>query len=104
MSSALQALFGGINRIRLGMVLLPDRDHRGRPNVRAPERDELIAMISVMIERRRAEPPVGDLLDLLIQARDPERPCGYTRPAFCSRASPVATLWWPDIGCGRVSR
>lgn len=77
MSSALQALFSGINRIRIGMILLPDRYHEKRPNVRAPEREKLLAMIASMIVRRRSEAPVGDLLDLLMQARDPESGDGF---------------------------
>ncbi len=72
MSAAVEGLFRRINRIRVSAVLMPDRYHEGRKSARTPEREALLAMIGRMVARRRGAPPAGDLVDLLIKARDPE--------------------------------
>ena len=72
MSAAVERLFTRMTKIRPSALLAPDRHHEGRASVRAPERDELLAMIGRMVARRRGAPPAGDLVDLLMQARDPE--------------------------------
>jgi len=57
---------------RLSYLLLPDRAHRGKVNKPAPEAALLRADVDRMIARRRAAAPRGDLVDLLLDATDPE--------------------------------
>ena len=72
MRGAIERLFARMGRVSITALLLPDRHHEGRPSLGAPERDVLLAMIGRMIARRRAAQPEGDLVDLLLTARDPE--------------------------------
>jgi cytochrome P450 len=71
MRAAIDRLFSRIGRVPITALLFPDRHHEGRPSRHAPERGLLLAMIGPMIRRRRSAPPVGDLVDLLMAARDP---------------------------------
>ena len=72
MRGAIERLFTRMGRVSITALLLPDHYHEGRPSLGAPERGVLLAMIGGMIARRRATQPVGDLVDLLLAARDPE--------------------------------
>ena len=72
MASAVERLVARISRIRPSALLFPDRYHERRPSVRTPERHALLEMIRRMVARRRSAPPAGDLVDLLMTARDPE--------------------------------
>lgn len=66
------AFLGQLEYRRLSYLLLPDRAHRGKLNKPAPEAARLRADVDRMIARRRAAPPRGDLVDLLLDATDPE--------------------------------
>lgn len=57
---------------RLSYLFLPDRAHRGKRNEPVPEAALLRADVDRMIARRRAAPPRGDLVDLLLGATDPD--------------------------------
>ncbi|MBL8773276.1 MAG: cytochrome P450 [Phenylobacterium sp.] len=59
-------------KTRLSYFFAPDAFHEGRMSPEAPEGARLRAGVDAMIRRRRAEPPRGDLVDLLLGARDPE--------------------------------
>jgi cytochrome P450 len=71
MAAAIGRLFTRIERVPITALLLPDRHHEGRPSFRSAERNQLLTMLSRMIARRRASAPEGDLVDLLMAARDP---------------------------------
>ena len=72
MAGRIDGLFRRIARLRLSYVLAPDSHHERRASVPTPERAGLVADIGRMLARRRMAPPRGDLVDLLIGARDPE--------------------------------
>jgi len=57
---------------RLSLYMAPDRWHEGRSLPAAPGAESLRRDVDAMIRRRRSAPPRGDLVDLLLQARDPE--------------------------------
>ncbi|HEY3949555.1 cytochrome P450, partial [Phenylobacterium sp.] len=50
----------------------PDRWHEGRDLPPAPGGESLRADVDAMLRRRRAAPPRGDIIDLLLAAHDPE--------------------------------
>jgi len=72
LSGTLARMFARVNRVPITGLFLPDRYHQGRASVRPPERDGVLAIMRSMIAKRREGEPVSDLLDLLLQARDPE--------------------------------
>lgn len=72
LSATLGRLFARVNRVPITGLLFPDRYHESRPSAHPLEREKLIASMRSMIATRRRVQPVGDLLDLLMQARDPE--------------------------------
>lgn len=57
---------------RLSYFFAPDSYHEHRRNRPVREADVLRAQVSAMVARRRLGPPRGDLVDLLMGARDPE--------------------------------
>ena len=57
---------------RPSYFLAPDNWHKGRSLPSAPGAESLRTDIDAMIQRRRNEPPRGDLVDHLLEARDPE--------------------------------
>ena len=61
-----------LGRMRLSYYLAPDAFHERRVTPAAPEAEELRTVIGAMIRRRRTAPPRGDLVDLLLAAKDPE--------------------------------
>lgn len=65
-------LFAELARLNLSYFLRADAYHETRPPRKPPARDRLLGGIARMIEQRRGEPARGDLVDLLMQARDPE--------------------------------
>ncbi|MFN3912887.1 cytochrome P450 [Hyphomonas sp.] len=67
-----EAFFADISRIRLSYILKPDAWHAERPPVQSKHRVVLITHIRRLIAARRGAPARGDLVDLLLQARDPE--------------------------------
>ena len=71
MSARIGRLFAQISGIRISYLLAPDRFHDGRPSPRTPDRAQLLRDIGAMIARRRSAPPQGDLVDMLMKARDP---------------------------------
>ena len=68
----ISGFMGELGKMRLSYYLGPDAYHEGRVTPAAPEAAELRAVIDAMIRRRRTAPPRGDLVDLLLAARDPE--------------------------------
>jgi len=61
-----------LGRYRLSYFLAPDAHHEGRITPAAPEAADLRRDVEAMIRRRRTAPPRGDLVDLMLAARDPE--------------------------------
>lgn len=61
-----------LGRYRLSYFLAPDRHHEGRVTAPAPVAGDLRRDVEAMIRRRRTAPPRGDLVDLMLQAVDPE--------------------------------
>jgi cytochrome P450 len=59
-------------RYRLSYFLAPDSHHEHRLTPAAPEASDLRRDVEAMIRRRRTAPPRGDLVDMLLAARDPE--------------------------------
>jgi cytochrome P450 len=57
---------------RLSFYLAPDAWHEGREFPSPPGADGMRRDVAAMLRRRREAPPRGDLIDLLLQARDPE--------------------------------
>lgn len=57
---------------QLSYFLAPDAFHKGKVNPPGPEAAALRADLERMIRRRRTVPTRGDLVDLLLAARDPE--------------------------------
>lgn len=72
MKARIAAFFRDIGRIRLSYLFLPDAYHARRPDVRSKLREPLLADIRGMVAARRALPARGDLVDLLLSAKDPE--------------------------------
>jgi len=72
MSARIGRLFAQISGLRFSYLLAPDRYHDTRPSPRTPDRAQLLRDIGVMIARRRTAPPEGDLVDMLMKARDPQ--------------------------------
>ena len=70
--SRVAAFLGQLELRRWSYLFLPDRAHRGKLNAPAPEAALLRADVDRMIARRRAALPRGDLVDLLLDATDPE--------------------------------
>lgn len=66
------AFLGQVEVRRLSYLFLPDRAHAGKRNPPAPEAALLRADVDRMIARRRTAPWRGDLVDLLLGAKDPE--------------------------------
>lgn len=67
-----QAFFSDISKLRISYILRSDDYHAGRPSASSPHRSELISHINDLIAHRRAMPPRGDLVDLLLVAEDPD--------------------------------
>lgn len=72
LSATLATMFARVNRVPITGLFLPDRYHEDRPSLHPPERNAVLASMRSMIAKRRQREPAGDLLDLLMQARDPE--------------------------------
>lgn len=71
-SRRLARLFADMSKLRLSYFLAPDRYHAQRVDKQTGERIDLGADVQAMIAARRFGAARGDLLDLLLQARDPE--------------------------------
>ncbi|MEL7032950.1 MAG: cytochrome P450 [Pseudomonadota bacterium] len=67
-----QAFFADISKLRLSYVFRSDRYHAGRRSVASAHRSDLVAHICRLVQLRRSAPPRGDLIDLLLVARDPD--------------------------------
>jgi cytochrome P450 len=65
-------LFAELARLELSYFLASDAYHETRPPKKPQARGRLMDGIARMIAKRRKEPARGDLVDLLMQARDPE--------------------------------
>ncbi len=72
MRGAMTALFGDVNRMRPSYFLMTDRWHASRPAVQSQHRARVIERIKAIAKARRDAAPRGDLIDLLLSARDPE--------------------------------
>ena len=59
-------------RLRLSYFMAPDAWHANRPSRGSADAALLREEVARMVRRRRSAPPRGDLVDLLLQARDPE--------------------------------
>jgi cytochrome P450 len=68
----IEAFVSQLRRIRATYYFAPDKFHRGREDPETAEARSLRADVQRMIERRRHLPPRGDLVDLLMEAADPE--------------------------------
>lgn len=77
MTQLIDRLFRRVNRLPLTWLAFPDRWHDGRSSLSSPERVKLLGMIGAMIARRRGAAPRGDLIDLMLQAHDPETGEGF---------------------------
>ncbi len=67
-----QTFFDDISKLRMSYVFRGDAYHADRPHAPSPHRAELIAHMSELVQHRRAAPPRGDLIDLLLVAEDPD--------------------------------
>lgn len=67
-----QAFFDDISKLRMSYVFRGDAYHADRPSAPSQHRAELIAHMSELVQHRRAAPPRGDLIDLLLVAEDPD--------------------------------
>lgn len=68
----IEAFLAEQGRMRASYFVAPDAFHAGRVNPDTPEGARLREEVSRMVRRRRAAPPRGDLVDLLMAAADPE--------------------------------
>jgi cytochrome P450 len=66
------AFVAHVLKAKISYFLAPDAYHEGKVNSPGPQSAALRADIEGMIRRRRTAPPRGDLVDLLLAARDPE--------------------------------
>jgi len=64
--------FADVSKLRMSYVFRDDAYHAHRPSQDSPYRDEIISFMKRLIASRRAAPPRGDLVDLLMSAQDPE--------------------------------
>ncbi len=72
MQQRAQAFFNDIGKMRLSYFLAPDAYHARRPDIASAHRQPLIDQIKSMVQRRRTAPAQGDLVGMLLAARDPE--------------------------------
>ena len=77
MQARMQAFFADIGKMRVSYFLAPDAYHASRPEARSAHRQPLVDDIRCMIARRRGAARRSDLVDLLLQARDPETGLGF---------------------------
>lgn len=75
--------FADISRIRISYILKPDAWHAERPSIDSPHRAALQNHIRNLVAERRSAPPRGDLVDLLMKARDPETGEGLSDDLLC---------------------
>ena len=68
----IDAFLADQGRMRASYFFAPDAFHQGRTEPETPEGTRLREEIGRMVLRRRAAPPRGDLVDLLMAAEDPE--------------------------------
>ena len=72
MQSRIKSFIADIGRMRVSYFLAPDAYHASRPDARSAHRQPLLNDIRRMVSRRRGSASRPDLVDLLLQARDPE--------------------------------
>ena len=72
MQSRIKSFIADIGRMRVSYFLAPDAYHASRPDARSAHRQPLLNDIRRMVSRRRGSASHPDLVDLLLQARDPE--------------------------------
>ncbi len=72
MQQRIATFFEDVGRLRISYFLMPDRYHATRPDATSRHRAPLLREIRAMVAARREAPPRGDLVDLLLAARDPE--------------------------------
>ena len=75
--------FADVNRMRLSYFLRADAYHARRPQRTSAHKAGLMAAIAALVEARRTAPPRGDLVDLLLAARDPETGEGFSDAQLC---------------------
>jgi cytochrome P450 len=68
----IQTFVEQLRPVRASYYFAPDRFHRGRQDGETAEARALRTDVQRMIQRRRGAPPRGDLIDLLMNAADPE--------------------------------
>lgn len=66
-----QSFFSDVSKMKASYVLRGDAYHEGRSSADSPLRAEIMAHIAGLIEYRRSAAPRGDLIDLLLIAKDP---------------------------------
>ncbi|WP_293905950.1 cytochrome P450 [Phenylobacterium sp.] len=71
-SARIEAFTAQVGKMKLSYFFAPDAHHEDRLNPPTAAGEALRGDIAAMVRRRRAAPPRGDLLDLLLAARDPE--------------------------------
>ncbi|MEP2987761.1 MAG: cytochrome P450 [Parasphingorhabdus sp.] len=76
MQEQLRGLLADISKPKLSYLLMSDAYHKNMRAATSPYSEPLRSTIKSMIGRRRAASPSGDLVDLLLQARDPETGSG----------------------------
>lgn len=70
--NAIQLFFSDISKLKPSYFLRGDAYHSDRPSLNSSHRPAIITHISNLIDDRRSAPPRGDLIDLLLDARDPD--------------------------------
>jgi cytochrome P450 len=70
--------FADVNRMRFSYFIRSDAYHARRPSTVSRRRAALADHITRLVAARRTEAPRGDLVDMLLAARDPETGAGLT--------------------------
>lgn len=69
---SVQSFFADITELRTSYAFRNDAYHAKRPSRKSKHRAAIIEHLVALVETRRASPPRGDLVDLLLTAEDPE--------------------------------
>lgn len=72
MQEQLRGLLADIGKPKLSYFFASDAYHADQPDITSQHTAPLLKSIKAMVRRRRSAPPAGDLVDLLLKARDPE--------------------------------
>jgi cytochrome P450 len=72
MQEQLRGLLADISKPKLSYFFASDAYHANQPDIISSYTKPLLNSLKTMVRRRRSAPPAGDLVDLLLKARDPE--------------------------------